>query len=147
MPDGGLAIVDYKTGAPPRASQVQAGFALQLGVLGLIAQSGGFPGLAGGPERFEYWSLARDDKSPTGFGFCCEPIPEDGKRSGIPRAEFLSETARYLQDAIDRWIAGDEPFTARLNPDLPVYSDYDQLMRLDEWQARSDPAELAGKAA
>ena len=23
--------------------------------------------------------------------------------------------------------------TARLNPDLPVYTDYDQLMRLDEW--------------
>ena len=26
--------------------------------------------------------------------------------------------------------------TARLNPDLPGYTDYDQLMRLDEWQAR-----------
>jgi ATP-dependent helicase/nuclease subunit B len=26
-----------------------------------------------------------------------------------------------------------EPFTARLNPDLVVYNDYDQLMRLDEW--------------
>jgi len=28
---------------------------------------------------------------------------------------------------------GAEPFTARLNPDIGGYNDYDQLMRLDEW--------------
>jgi len=31
---------------------------------------------------------------------------------------------------------GSEPFTARLNPNLPGYDDYDQLMRLDEWVGR-----------
>ena len=41
-----------------------------------------------------------------------------------------------LREAIARWLLGSEPFTARLNPDLPGYSDYDQLMRLDEWQGR-----------
>jgi ATP-dependent helicase/nuclease subunit B len=34
---------------------------------------------------------------------------------------------------------GSEPFTARLNPDLAGYSDYDQLMRLDEWLGRGGP--------
>ena len=29
------------------------------------------------------------------------------------------------------------------NPDLPSYGDYDQLMRLDEWQARGDLEEGA----
>ena len=48
------------------------------------------------------------------------------------------QTQRYLLDAIDKWIKGDEPFTARLNPDLGGYNDYDQLMRLDEWQARGE---------
>ena len=56
------------------------------------------------------------------------------------RDEFLAETERYLIDAIDRWIKGSEPFTARLNPDLGGYNDYDQLMRLDEWQGREDKA-------
>ena len=48
---------------------------------------------------------------------------------------------RYLTDAITRWIAGNDPFTARLNLDVPVYNDYDQLMRLDEWLPRLTPEE------
>ena len=68
---------------------------------------------------------------------------EGQKKSGIPREDFLPETERYLNDAIDRWLLGDDPFTARLNPDLPVYTDYDQLMRLDEWQGRNAPPETA----
>ena len=45
-------------------------------------------------------------------------------------------SAVFLHDALDRWILGDEPFTARLNPDAPGYDTYDQLMRLDEWLGR-----------
>lgn len=136
--DGQLIVVDYKTGAPPKGKQVQEGFALQLGTLGLMAAAGGFEGIAGVPSGFEYWSFGKDDKSETGFGYCFEPVLEPPKKSGIPRDKFLSETERYLIDAIDRWIKGDEAFVARLNPDLPGYNDYDQLMRLDEWQARGE---------
>jgi ATP-dependent helicase/nuclease subunit B len=136
--DGRIAIVDYKTGAPPTNAQVEKGFALQLGVLGLIAARGGFAGLEGTPDQFEYWSLGRSDKSATGFGYRCEPILEGARRTGIPRGEFLSQTEFFLRDALAQWILGDAPFTARLNPDLPSYGDYDQLMRLDEWQARGD---------
>lgn len=135
--DGRLVVVDYKTGKPPSGKQVKDGYALQLGTLGLIAAAGGFKDVAGLPDGFEYWSFAKRENS-NEFGFVAEPIPENGKRSGIPRAEFLSETQRYLLEAIDKWIKGDEPFTARLNPDLGGYNDYDQLMRLDEWQARGE---------
>ncbi|MEL0209011.1 MAG: hypothetical protein VW891_00105, partial [Novosphingobium sp.] len=55
---------------------------------------------------------------------------------GLPLDEFLPTTEAYLKEAIARWLLGNEPFTARLNPDLPGYSDFDQLMRLDEWQGR-----------
>ena len=37
-----------------------------------------------------------------------------------------------------------KPVTARIAravSDLPSYGDYDQLMRLDEWQARGDAEE------
>ena len=95
------------------------------------------------PERFEYWSLGRSDKSATGFGYAAEPIKEGQRRTGLPRAEFLSQTEFFLRDALAKWILGDEPFVARLNPDLPSYGDYDQLMRLDEWQARGDVEEGA----
>jgi len=134
MPDGTLAVVDYKTGIPPSGSMVEKGFALQLGLIGLIAEEGGFRDAAGKASGFEYWSLARNKDK--GFGYRDEPILEGRKRSGIPREDFIPETRRYLQDAIDRWINGSEPFTARLNPDLAGYADYDQLMRLDEWQGR-----------
>src|SRR3569832_873811 len=65
LPDGGLAIIDYKTGAPPNQKTVDAGFALQLGLLGLIGRAGGFEGVSGDPEVFEYWSLTRNKG---GFG-------------------------------------------------------------------------------
>ncbi|MDT0575065.1 double-strand break repair protein AddB [Croceicoccus sp. F390] len=141
LADGRLGIVDYKTGHPPRASEVAAGFALQLGTTGLVAAQGGFDGIRGEPQAFEYWSLARTrgDKGDARdrFGYREEPVLEGSKKTGIPRPEFLTKSAELLSDAINRWIKGTEPFTARLNPDLPSYAEYDQLMRLDEWHARA----------
>ena len=67
------------------------------------------------------------------MGYMFEPVLEGRKKSGIPREDFLPETQRFLDDALDRWLLGAEPFTARLNPELGSYADYDQLMRLDEW--------------
>ncbi|WP_068076411.1 double-strand break repair protein AddB [Novosphingobium lentum] len=133
--EGNLAVLDYKTGAPPTGAMVEKGFALQLGLIGLIAQGGGFEHVSGTPTRFEYWSLARGKDGE--FGYAQEPVLEGQKRHGLPRDEFLDITQGYLIDAIDRWILGSDPFTARLNPDLAGYADYDQLMRLDEWQGRS----------
>ncbi len=140
LADGSLAVVDYKTGGPPTPASVEKGFALQLGTLGLIAADGGFPGVAGDPQWFEYWSLAKSKVKdhPTGFGYRIEPVKEGKKKTGLPREEFLSQTEFFLSDAIKRWIIGDEAFTARLNPDIGGYNDFDQLMRLDEWQDRSE---------
>lgn len=142
LADGSLAVVDYKTGGPPKAKQVREGFALQLGLIGLMAQSGAFEGVSGEPERFEYWSLAKDKTRHNGFGYVEEPVRDPGslRKTGPMRDEFLAMTDEYLADAIGKWIKGREPFTARLNPDLGGYNDYDQLMRLDEWQGREDKA-------
>ncbi len=134
LPDGTLAVVDYKTGKPPSGKMVAEGFALQLGLIGLIARGGGMDGVAGEPTAFEYWSLGRNKER--GFGYMKSPVKETARQTGIPREEFLDRTEDYLHEAIARWLLGSEPFTARLNPDLPGYSDYDQLMRLDEWQGR-----------
>ncbi len=139
--DGTLSIIDYKTGGPPSARRVQEGFALQLGLIGLMAREGAFADVSGEPTRFEYWTLQRSKEDRKKFGAIVTPLKVDKKRVGLDPEDFLPETERYLTEAIDRWIKGDEPFTARLNPDLPMYTDYDQLMRLDEWQSRADLAE------
>lgn len=138
LPDGTLAIVDYKTGGPPTGKEVEAGYALQLGTIGLMAEAGGFEKLTGKATRFEYWSLAKSDKSETGFGYIATPVLEGNKRSGIPPENFLPQASEYLDGALETWILGDAPFTARLNPDAKVYSTYDHLMRLEEWMGREE---------
>jgi len=127
LPDGGLAIVDYKTGKAPAKKAIDAGFALQLGLLGLIGRAGGFEGAQGEPEVFEYWSLVKDrDK----FGKC---VRADKDMEG---AEFLAHAYSHFTNAVERWLTGTEPFTAKLNPAYAPYGDYDQLMRLEEWYGR-----------
>jgi len=143
LPGGEFAIVDYKTGEPPSGAMVEKGFALQLGTLGLMVRAGAIRDQEGEPikgeaTRFEYWSFGRSDRSETGFGYWQEPIKEGRRTTGLLREEFLEKTEFFLKDALERWILGAEPFTARLNPDLPSYDDYDQLMRLDEWMGRED---------
>ncbi|WP_233998490.1 PD-(D/E)XK nuclease family protein [Erythrobacter sp. YT30] len=138
MPDGSLAIVDYKTGSPPKLDQVKAGYALQLGLLGLIAQHGSFEGeegelLSGETTVFEYWSSAKDKGE---FGYIKTPVKTSSRSRGIDQTEFTPLHENKLAEAISRFIRGSDPFKARENPDYEGYSDYDQLMRLEEWAIR-----------
>jgi ATP-dependent helicase/nuclease subunit B len=127
LADGALAIVDYKTGKPPAKKAIDAGFALQLGLLGLIARAGGFDGVRGDPEVFEYWSLIRDRDR---FGKCVRADKD------MEEGEFLAHAGRTFAETAARWLTGDEAFTAKLNPAYAPYGDYDQLMRLEEWYGR-----------
>ncbi|MEL7196913.1 MAG: double-strand break repair protein AddB [Pseudomonadota bacterium] len=138
MADGTLAIVDYKTGSPPSNKQVEIGYALQLGLLGLIAQYGSFEEeggqlISGDASKFEYWSSGKDTGA---FGKVTSPVKTGNMRSGILPDKFLPFHEDKLSHAISRYFKGDKPFKARENPDYEGYSDYDQLMRLEEWAIR-----------
>jgi ATP-dependent helicase/nuclease subunit B len=133
LSDGTLAVVDYKTGNPPSGKRVKQGYSLQLGLVGMMAEASGIPGVAGEAAQFEYWSLAKKGGR---FGYRASPVKTESNRAEIEPGEFISLTRRYLDEAIGWWIKGDAPFTARENPNLAVYADYDQLMRLDEWLGR-----------
>jgi ATP-dependent helicase/nuclease subunit B len=135
LADGGLAIVDYKTGTPPGPKAVAEGYAMQLGLLGLIAERGGFEGIEGVPAAFEYWSLARERGR---LGYVKSPT---AGRNGIDPAVFTDLAARNFIAAAETWLTGDAPFTAKLHPEYAPYGDYDQLMRLDEWYGREGAAE------
>ncbi len=126
LPSGKLAILDFKTGKPPAKKQVEAGFALQLGLLGMIAEAGGFENVAEAPTQLEYWSLAKHDrKDQRGF------VEEIG-----PAEHILAEARHHFTEAAARWLTGNDPFTAKLQPRFARYGDYDQLMRLEEWLGR-----------
>jgi ATP-dependent helicase/nuclease subunit B len=127
LADGGIAIIDYKTGAPPTQKAVDAGFALQLGLLALIGRAGGFDGVRGEPEAFEYWSLTRHKGS---FGRLMCPDKDMGADG------FLAHAHKHFSEATSDYLVGTKPFIAKLNPAYAPYGDYDQLMRLEEWYGR-----------
>ncbi len=128
--DGSLVILDYKTGTPPGPKAVAEGYSMQLGLLGLMAERGGFEGIKGTPSGFEYWSLAKKNGR---IGYVTSPV---GGRNGIDAAEFTTMAARNFIAAAQAWLTGSEPFTAKLHPEYAPYAEYDQLMRLDEWYGR-----------
>ncbi|PKP89662.1 MAG: double-strand break repair protein AddB, partial [Alphaproteobacteria bacterium HGW-Alphaproteobacteria-16] len=133
MGDGTIGIVDYKTGQPPSVKAVRAGFSLQLGLLGLIAERGGFQGISGKASCFEYWSLARKGGE---FGYISTPVDPAGKRDRIVTSELVDIAAANFTKTAQAYLTGDAPFEAKLHPEHAPYSDYDQLMRRDEWYGR-----------
>ncbi len=152
LPDGTLAIVDYKTGSAPSKKETAAGYRLQLGVLGLIARHGGFRANREAPAEtalraqasvFEYWSLRKKGEE---FGEISVPMKLSARETGLEPDEFLPLHEAKLTEAIERYILGTAPFVAKENPDYPGYSDYDQLMRLEEWVFSAKPESEKGEA-
>ncbi len=129
--DGGLAIIDYKTGKPPSPKAVAEGYAMQLGLLGLIAERGAFDGVDGVPIDFEYWSLSSKGGK---LGHVASPV--QGRAALIAPEDFTTRAAASFVDAAAKWLTGDASFTAKLSPEHAPYADYDQLMRLAEWYGR-----------
>lgn len=140
LADGSLAIVDYKSGGSPSKRQVAAKFALQLGLLGAMAEQGAFTRTGESVTAFEYWRLNR---APSGqrkgeMGWIDAPFlskpPEDVAH--VTAETFASDAWQRFEDAVDDWLYGHRPFVARLSPEWASYGDYDQLMRLEEWYGR-----------
>ena len=139
MPDGGLAIVDYKTGGAPTNKAVVEGYNLQLGLLAAIAELGGFSDIAGEATGFEYWSLAKTAGSDN-FGYVRSPTKGRGDNV-VPADAMVDHAVARFNKAVDQYILGSEPMTAKLHPEYAPYADFDQLMRLEEWYGRS-PVEV-----
>lgn len=137
MPDGSLAIVDYKTGGPPSNRAVKEGFNLQLGLLGAIAESGKIKDISGQATAFEYWSLAKKSDE---FGYVASPTNPRSK-DRIEVDAMVDHAVAHFNDAVDKYILGSEPMVAKLHPEYAPYGDYDQLMRLEEWYGQTDAAE------
>jgi ATP-dependent helicase/nuclease subunit B len=127
--DGTLAIIDYKTGEPPKEKEVLRGEAPQLPLEVAIAEAGGFEGFE--PARIaelEYWRLRGDDK--------------DGEQ----RLKDIDDLAGQARDGLTRLIAAfgnpQTPYAAVPRPHLaPRYGDYEHLARVKEWAAGEESGE------
>ncbi len=133
LPDGRLAIVDYKTGGAPTAKAAFDRLDNQLGLLGLIGQQGGMKGVdAAEIGALEYWSL-RPDRKAGGAGKISSTY---GPRSDLKCAgEAVDHAADALAGLAARYLFGDAPFVPG---DSATFGDYDQLMRRDEWFGRGE---------
>lgn len=133
LADGRLAVVDYKTGKAPSAKAVRDGFSMQLGLLGLLAEQVGFDGNVGEVGAFEYWSLAKHGDA---FGTRSSPVDPEGARDKIRTEDFIARSADQFTTSANLWLTGSEPFLAKKHPEYAPYTDYDQLMRRDEWSGQ-----------
>jgi len=124
--DGGLAVLDYKTGATPTAQEVERGSEPQLTLEAALARSGAFPGVPPlPPVELAYWRLSGSRPAGETRAVC------QGREADAADAAWAGLLRRL--HAFD-----DEhtPYLSRPHPRLPwKRSDYAVLARIDEWSA------------
>ena len=125
LKEGGLRIIDYKTGAPPSKKEVAAGFAPQLPLEAVIAEEGGFTGVAAKPvNHLDYWRLRGSN-----------PAGEVSSAGGSP-SDLAAEAKEGLEALVRLFDDVATPYEARPRPDAaPKYSDYEHLARVKEWSS------------
>jgi ATP-dependent helicase/nuclease subunit B len=124
--DGGLAIIDYKTGNIPAEKQVAAGRRPQLSLEALIAEAGGFEGVArGAVAELAYWKL--DGGEPAGK---MKPLKK------YDPTELAAEAKAGLLELIAEFDDADTPYHALPRAEAkPRWNDYEHLERVQEWSS------------
>ncbi|MFL1463069.1 double-strand break repair protein AddB [Roseococcus sp. DSY-14] len=124
--DGAIRIVDYKTGPAPARRSVEQGTDPQLPLEALLAEEGGFPGIAPAPVRaLEYWRLT----GALGVG--------EVKPLKLDLAEVVAQARRAVESLADRFLLGGAPFPSHPHPGRAARGDYAHLARIDEWSVHA----------
>ncbi|MFM9974583.1 MAG: double-strand break repair protein AddB [Beijerinckiaceae bacterium] len=123
--DGGLAIVDYKSGSAPTSPQVQENFEPQLTLTAAIAQSGGFETIPAQDVLALSYVLVGADPQEKQIIFAKKP------------ESIEAASARHidsLKTMLNRLRSGEEAFISRRMPEkVRDGGDYDHLARVKEW--------------
>jgi ATP-dependent helicase/nuclease subunit B len=132
--DGSFAIVDFKTGQPPSAKEVFAGFSPQLTLEAAMLMEGGFADIAPARETpdllYVHVCGGREPLKERAI-----ETPNDDRRSV---AEIVAEHRRRLGGLVEAYAAGERGYRSRPFPKYArKYSDYDHLARVKEWALAS----------
>ncbi len=129
--DGGIAIIDYKTGTVPTKRKREAGYAPQLPLETVLAASGAFPDVA--PEivhELAFWRLTGGDPA--------------GEISYIPSEDIdrlADQALNGVLGLVEKFDDPETPYLSQPRPEYAGYGDYDHLARVKEWQGRDDGPE------
>ncbi len=128
--DGGHTIIDFKTGQPPSAREVFAGFSPQLTLEAAMLQAGAFRGLEAAAETPDLlYVRAGGGKTPL------DPAPLKPPRGdGRSLPELVEAHVAGLRQLVGAFMAGEASYLSRPYPKYAkAYSDYDHLARVREW--------------
>ena len=121
--DGGMAIIDYKTGTIPTQAEIDNGLANQLMLEALIASHGTLQSAIGAHavSGLEYWKLSGNS--------------DDCEIKNI-RVEGIDEARARLENLIRAFDVLAQPYSAQNDPSkMPRFNDYKHLTRAQEWEA------------
>ncbi len=124
LPDGTIAIVDFKTGGAPTDKQIRSGFSLQMPLEALILRDGGFTHFGNAQaSRLEYVELRAKAQS--------KLINE---KAGGTISELATIAEARLKALIASYRAQPSPIHSAPRAHLIKYpSDYTRLARRAEW--------------
>lgn len=128
--DGALSVLDYKTGRPPSAKQVQTGLSPQLALEAAIAHAGGFDDLpAAEIAELIYIRLNGGGAQPGE----AKRIEGTSRTQIPPASELAAEALARLTAWVARFDDPQMPYLSRPRPQFVDYAgDYDHLARTAE---------------
>lgn len=132
LQDGSLVVLDYKTGTPPSAREVAAGFSPQLPLEALIARHGGFPGIPAGRtvSSLLYWHLKGSSAGGEERNACA---------AGLSPDRLADQALEGLKGLVEAFSRPDTPYESRPHPGkAPAWSDWLHLARVREWAAAGE---------
>ncbi len=126
--DGGLAVIDFKTGAPPSKREVAAGFAPQLPLEAAILTHGRFEGVPSGDvHELAFWRLSGARE------------PGEVRNAADDPVEVMRQAYAGLSALVAKFDDPQTPYESRPRPErAPRYSDYEHLARVKEWASGDD---------
>jgi ATP-dependent helicase/nuclease subunit B len=139
LSDGRYAVLDYKTGRLPTASQVSSGLSPQLTLEGAILRAGRFEGIAAGVSIAEFLYVGLRGGEPAGDPRTIEfknSSPDEKSDEALAK---LTALLMKFEDEATGYLSKERPMFMRRGG-----GDYDHLARVREWSLTGGEAEDEG---
>jgi ATP-dependent helicase/nuclease subunit B len=130
--DGGVFIVDYKSGTAPSANKVEEGGAPQLPLEAVMVQAGSFgEALLGEVVELAYWRITGRHKA--------GEVKRIAPKKPRVLAELIEDAARALPEIFAKFAAEETPYLANPHPmRASAYDVYAGISRRAEWAGDDD---------